>query len=215
MKIEVTLTDRGPCAQPNGPEALGLLLAEYENRLRDLGIPTRELLRPGVSRGRVIDTMAEIGLTPPEELIVWFGWHNGAVYPSPIEEKGVPSMVISHYGQSLSVEVAVEKHKLRSTFPAEIGWNYDPGWLTLGPDSFGIAVKCNDAVGDVPLVRHVNDEHPLRDLESSHQVVSLCTLIAWQIDALEQGVYEWSASEQKWDYHYDRIPALVRATGMM
>lgn len=59
-------------------EELRPLLAELENRLRDHGAPVVAALRPGAPAKRVRSELDAEGLRAHEDLLAWWGWHDGA-----------------------------------------------------------------------------------------------------------------------------------------
>jgi hypothetical protein len=54
------------------------LLDELEHRLRAFGAPIVEAFRPGVSADEVRAVLAAEGLSAPDDVVVWWGWHDGA-----------------------------------------------------------------------------------------------------------------------------------------
>jgi hypothetical protein len=59
-------------------EELRPLLAELEERLRNHGAPVAEALRPGAPPERVRAALEDDGLRAHEDLVTWWGWHDGA-----------------------------------------------------------------------------------------------------------------------------------------
>jgi hypothetical protein len=59
-------------------EELRPLLAELEGRLRDYGAPVAGALRPGAPPERVRTELENDGLRAHEDLVTWWGWHEGA-----------------------------------------------------------------------------------------------------------------------------------------
>ena len=50
----------------------------------------------------------------------------------------------------------------------------------------------------MPLVRRPEQDHDLAEFSHKLQVVSLCTIVTWWIQALEAGATEWDRSTQSW-----------------
>jgi hypothetical protein len=55
------------------------LLDAFENRLREYGAPVVEALRPGAPPERVRAKLEAEGLGAHDDLVTWWGWHDGAV----------------------------------------------------------------------------------------------------------------------------------------
>ena len=53
------------------------LLTEYEQRLRDLGAPVVDYLRPGLSELEIDEISAEFGVRLTPAARAWWGWHDG------------------------------------------------------------------------------------------------------------------------------------------
>jgi hypothetical protein len=56
---------------------LPALLHTLEERLRAAGALITEHWRPGADRERVEQGLASVGLQAPDEVVIWFGWHDG------------------------------------------------------------------------------------------------------------------------------------------
>jgi hypothetical protein len=61
-----------------GGTDLTALLAELEVRLRRWGAPIVEAFRSGVPPGTVRSVLAREGLSAPDDIVAWWGWHDGA-----------------------------------------------------------------------------------------------------------------------------------------
>lgn len=57
-------------------------LAALERTLLRVGASVTAHLRPGLTPTTVVRQLSRIGLTPSEEVIAWFEWHNGAADPN-------------------------------------------------------------------------------------------------------------------------------------
>jgi len=64
-----------------GPDLLQELLDRYEAEIRQRCVPLWESMRPGLSRGEIVDRLGAAGLPAPEELVVWWMWHDGHELP--------------------------------------------------------------------------------------------------------------------------------------
>jgi hypothetical protein len=88
------------------PGRLRLALERLEAALIRTGYPIAEGLQPGLSEDEVRTRLAAIGVDPPDDLVTWFGWHDG--YETPTGG--------SYYGwicpafEILTLEEACERH---------------------------------------------------------------------------------------------------------
>jgi hypothetical protein len=93
-------------------------------------------------------------------------------------------------------------------------WN--PSWIRVaGEGSRSVAVRCDERA--VPLVRYVDPEFTgSQDWESAqHQVVSLCTVVTWQLLAIAKG---WTVFDQRsglWVTDWDRYPLEWKFTDLI
>ena len=60
-------------------EELRPLLEAFENRLREYGAPIVEAFRPGAPPDRVRAELEAEGLRAHDDLVAWWGWHDGAI----------------------------------------------------------------------------------------------------------------------------------------
>jgi hypothetical protein len=208
-----TETKFGPSVSPNGPDVLRRLLEEFEELVRSQGAPVDNQLGAPLDRETIVEMLAPIGLTPPEELLAWFGWHNGLTAPPGGRLRGdalSPCIIPS------TLEQAVERYYTEADDDHEEGrWDAAPGWLFLDATQDGLAVFCGDDPAVAPLVRSADDESPLWAEESSQQVVSLCTAVSYWIRSVELGVHRWNRSTGQWDYNYDAASPLLLRTSLV
>src|SRR4051794_37108482 len=117
---------------------LSSLLAELEQRLRDFGAPITEAFRPGLAPERVAEELAREGLAPHVDLLVWWGWHDGAEIDAPPLEPG-PSIYLRAENtllgpwHLLSLAEAVRVRRwLRETHDAAgIGGVFPASWVPV------------------------------------------------------------------------------------
>lgn len=175
-------TPNGPSVQGASPGLLAELLRELEHEVVAYG-GTKSSLRQGVDLEVLRETFAFHQLSLPEELEVWFGWHDG-------ETRGAlfcpPSSLLSledSFGmRALEMEQDV----------GEPLWDWDPQWLRITGDSnAGGAIRCSSSAR-TPLVRTIMDEVRTHPSSTAGQVVSLCTPVTWWIEAIRSGHYHWT-----------------------
>ncbi|MCA0218566.1 MAG: hypothetical protein LCH43_14610 [Actinobacteria bacterium] len=183
--FEFMATKDGPILVGSSAPRLAELLNQLEGHLVRAGSATH-LLNPGLSGQRIRNQLAASGLSAPDELIVWFGWHDGRVLDDPRSFDVIPNFPIA------SLSEAIERHEeFTSEFPGldprdENDWGIPRGWLSLTQTNYGTAVHCLGEPSASPQVRVAT---PFFYEEDGHRAVSLCTLVAWWIVGLGGGGY--------------------------
>ena len=192
------------------PGLLSELLEAYSFELKARDRMTFDALLPGLEPEEIHEKFATIGLEPPEELVVWWGWRNGFRLGNYVGARPL----------QLTVAQAVrlyEAETLGITTPAThdpLVWN--PSWIRVaGGGSRSVAVRCGQRA--VPLVRYVDPEFTgSQDWESAeHQVVSLCTVVTWQLLAIAK---RWTVFDQRsgiWVTDWDRYPLEWQITDLI
>ncbi|MBH0083146.1 hypothetical protein [Salinibacterium sp. SWN167] len=199
-------TEHGPSVEGAGPELLTELLAEFERELRVVGAPT-SLFNPGLNPGDVERQFESRVRAVPPELLTWFEWHNGEHPSSP---DTAPQVFWSgHTFWDIAGVVRLQDLDIDEIAGNELDW--DPNWLRLtGRWDNGIAIQCSDAEA-LPLVRKVAFDTRTNPADTDTQLVSLCTPIAWWIDAVRSGHYRWS--DAGWTRYFELIPRERSFTG--
>jgi len=178
------------------PELLRELLNEYEELIRDRTPDDWNTAQPGLRRIEIVEFLASIGLVPPDEIIVWWEWQGGHATGRPYS--------IRH--PHLTLDSAKSVRETSGVGFGEFEWN--PSWLPVAGEGpkFNIAVDCS---GDhtPPLVRAISPEEAstTHDVDSVFQVVSLCTPVAWWIEAIRQGWY-FVDENQNWQLRWAELP---------
>ena len=195
MKLPITIgSPKGPTVEGAPAEMLTELLRELDESLTRAGFPVDRLLLPGSDEGSIRAAVARVGLIAPDELVAWFSWHEGSARLD-AARPFVPGCTLWSLESVLSL---YEKEPL-----GEEEWN--PNWLQVIGPNVGIAVYCDSDAAAPPLLRSVapDSEFGTQPNQTARQVVSLCTPVAWWLDSLANGWYEWQAQVGRW--HSDRM----------
>ncbi|MEO6116792.1 MAG: hypothetical protein ABIP33_10435 [Pseudolysinimonas sp.] len=77
-------------------------------------------------------------------------------------------------------------------------------------DANGLAIFCDGDPVDPPLVRGItwDREYGTQPHQTLRQAVSLCTPVAWWVDALRRGRYRWNERTNAWDVDYSKQPRI-------
>ena len=202
---EVIRTHYGPFAPSASPRLLSELLTEFERAASAAGAPTQDWLAEGIDASVVFSKMSAVGLIANDELVAWFGWHNG------IRGIGGAGARVVPFFSPASLDEGIARYRnlvLDFIIPANgtIGANPNDmkgagfGWLNLCSDNYGFAVACRSEARYTPLVRHVEDEWDDPGAKDKLQIVSLCTLVTWWIQGIRDAAVVWDPSTQTWSY---------------
>ena len=212
VSVKKILTEDGPSVEPSGPDALAEFLGEFEERLRGQGVEVDKYLAPGVENSRVKAALAEIELSPPQELLAWFAWRNGLTAP---DGESLRGNILPPFISPVSVEMAIKRFRVASIRPAELQWDFSSEWLKISSERFGVSVRCSGDASEAPVVRWVDIDHPVGSNDRSHQVVSLCTVVNWWNEALDLGVFRWLRDETRWEWDYSLMTEEQRQFGFV
>lgn len=186
------------------PSLLVELLDELARCAADAGAPLHDVLQPGLSRQQVVDGLGQLGLAAPEELVAWWGWHNGS-RPGLIGGQGMAL-------NSLEYALAIYPHDALGT--GEFSWN--PAYVTLlGPGSYGVSVSTAQSLTP-PAVRGTESGAGTEPGRVDNQAISLCTVVTWWITARRNGWITWQdfGGFGSWLPDINLYPGEWRATGL-
>lgn len=131
------------------PDRLTVALAGIDEQWSLLGMPVARVAAPGVDRETITNAGASLGLAVPDEVVAWFGWHNGVVQePRP---KSRERILVGRW-ELTSLEEAVAEYEERRRLAqdeVEPPWSIDDFWpahffpLSLATSSDTLAVDCS------------------------------------------------------------------------
>jgi len=210
----ITVTAEGPAVENPSPALLAHLLGEFEVESR-AHVGHADGALPGLPRTEVTNAFADIGLVPPEELIVLFGWHNGVSvgHPSPFPRLGFTPLaeLCRNYTSRQRMFEQFDEDDLQY-----VTWGAGPGWFPLVPTQYMLAVDCTREPDMAPRVRFTDIEFDeLETPRRSGQIVSLCTLVTWWITGMRSGAHTWNDGTQYWETHDALLPELQRQFGVV
>jgi len=143
------------------------LLDELERRLRAFGAPIVEAFGPGVPVEEVRAVLAGEGLHAPDDVVVWWGWHNGAVVSDAPPVHSGPGVYLRSENtlvedwHVLSLSEATRTHRwFRADYPGAGAADLLPaGWFPLLVTGAKPTMWIDCTAGaDVPAPLYV-DEH--------------------------------------------------------
>ena len=211
----------GPRVREVGADRLRSLLAEYSDALVSLGVPLDDWLAPGVSEHEVRSQLADVELVSSDELVVWFGWHDGlnpgvdrkrstqalpGIVPLSLQEA-----VAMYRAGVLNVQDPPERPGQPKLTREDFFFGAGVGWLRIANDIYGPAVECVDPPSRIPRLRSPNIEFGFPGTEGYFGAVSMCTLVTWWVESLRSGAFDWLPKEQRWEIRPELFPASQRA----
>ena len=200
------LTANGFTVSGAGVDLLKDLLAAFDEETERRGGSMRAHLRDGISEDEVLERLAPIGVTPPAELVAWWGWHNGPRPEAPRPQSR---------WEPMALERAISNYERSPIGLGEGQWN--PEWLRFAgtqPNS-GWAISCASEPIP-PLVRATDWVEATTQPEVTHfQVVSLCTPITWWLTGIVEGWTAWDESREFWVTDIERFPSEWRGTDIL
>ncbi|CAN5400266.1 hypothetical protein BH09ACT1_BH09ACT1_17060 [soil metagenome] len=213
---KIVSTPDGPLASGSSPELLRYLLEYYEWELLQRGVSLQRSLAPGVDESEVRGRLAGIGLRSPEEVIVWFGWHNGpASWPRFEAKSALPNF------RQARLDDAIQRYRwcvLEFQPPSDVSkerfyLGAGEGWLRLVDDNLGCAIDCSpgSSQSEPPRIRSASELFLEPGSERAYRAVSLCTLVTWWLESLHSGAFRWDAVDERWIVDRYLLPRTQRA----
>lgn len=194
------------------------LLERLEEHWWRQGADIARALQGGLTDGEIDALMAPLGIRLPDELRIWWGWHNGT---EPLDTIGPGGW------DFVPLQRAIE---------------YYHGWLDYGAESVAPDIPAMaEAYWHVPwfpivslggpnIVLYVDtaeaqpgDTVPVKLLDATiwenylgNRVPSFTDAVQLWIDALDNGYHWWSSDYGgSWQHRYAEIPLELRQTGIV
>jgi hypothetical protein len=185
---------------------LAELLDEFQDLLIQQGFPVDGAFNDGIGESEVRNRLARINLTPPDELLVWFKWHDGQPLPP------IPPLARATSIQSfLSIDHAIDEY----LDEPEIGVNdgaWHPDWLLIGTH---LAVSCGESTTTAPLIRAVYPDVRTEPHDKFYVRRSLCAPVQYWIENLKAGAHYWDAEAQLWQREISSLAMLPESNGFV
>jgi hypothetical protein len=162
-------------------------LAGYEQRLRDLGVPVVERLRPGLTRAEVDRLAAEFGVELSDDAAAWWMWHDGDRLRYD-DDWGTPSLTPTGVFCGLRAALEWSQQAHDATWAQDVDperpdldWRFHRQWTALLPATTALIIdsRTPDAV-DSPTGLWSSDG-------GLGHTISLTERIAWWHWALDHG----------------------------
>jgi hypothetical protein len=176
-------------------------LERWEQCWRDLGFPVNEELMPGLDEAGVRRVLEPLGPVP-DDVITWFGWHNGSRNESNSPHSHAPTgsclitLDTAVYNQAIYVSVTAQR-------PEDTEDQWEPTWLPLIDTDKGDSFLLDLVTGEVrtSFFWPWSEEHPHLTRLAAPDLATIVTL--W-CDVLDAGYYTWRDGD--WRYDASQLP---------
>lgn len=189
---------------------LAQLLIRLEDVLVSNRVPVVDRLAPGLHEKAVRELLGTLGMDPPDDLLTWFGWHNGLVWRG--DEQPGDVFLVRWIPYSLSEAIAEYHDQPVGREP----WQWHPDWLPIAHlrNADRLAVCCGSDAGDRGLVRVVSGVERFWHDPPARTTIS--DLAAWLAQAVEAGHWAYEAHDHVWSAdRWTEIDAARRRTGLV
>jgi len=177
------------------PDRLHRALERLEAVLAAQGHPVVDGLQPGIKENEVRGRLAQWGLDPPEDLITYFGWHNGYVTPAGRDfhgeiGSGVRPMSLAQACQAYEEGVRFDLE----TLVEHTGWADGTEWFPVVVSTSGRYVLM-DCRRDTPSRGSVAGWENLEMTEPQFRPATLAQPVEWWAEYFETGVWRWDPTD--------------------
>ncbi len=208
-------TPDGPMLEGSSAARLGELLVDYEAILSELSGTLESTMMPGIEPVEVEVKLASRGLSCPDEIAVWFGWHNGVRLIDGRRRGGIPLFHPHSLDEALHV-YDLNRAELERAYAEGVDYELatygaGEGWIQLDPLAESIAVECVRGGAQSPRVRRPNIDFADPFFAGKFRAVSLCTVVASWIESARNSAFSWLETEQRWQVHREHL--LTARTG--
>jgi hypothetical protein len=189
-------------------------LAELEGALAERGAPVVERFHSPASDEALAAVESLLGLQLPDELRLWWRWHNGIDFER--AEPGVPCSIGPGLFVLSTTEAVESSRALRES--AEEDAPDDPdslwgsSWIAFTPQG-RVACECDiRRDGPVPVLDVDYHKAAYPGAVVCH---SLGRMVRWWIEALETGAWRYDHERKWWERVYELIPPERDQSGLV
>jgi hypothetical protein len=185
-------------------------LVGFEARLRDLGVPVVDRLRPGLTRAQVEQISTEFGVTLSQDAAAWWMWHDGdrEHYEDDWGTPGLtPFTVFSGLRSSLQRGAQLHHNTWTGAFDnpdpqidvLEWSWAFHLEYLILLDNDNPLVMDCTDPdAPDSPTGMYAAGD-------GIGRTITLTERISWWYWALDHG--HWLLTDDgRWDLDHTKAP---------
>jgi len=189
-------------------------LRNLERLLVQQEAPVVRRLQPPASPGAFAAIESEFGLRCPNELKLWWEWHNGTnVKPHEKASKASIGPLFEFLGAEEALNVTRDSRALAQEIdPDEPEIYWGQFWLALGTDG---RVACDLARDPDSPVTILDVDYHKASHPGAAVAQSLGEMVRWWIEALESGAWSYDLEHDRWQRIYELIPPERDQTGLV
>ena len=193
------------------------LLAEYEAKLRQQGVPLEDWGHAGISPQRQHEVLEPLRLRLPAEAQTWWSWHNGspgyglAKLAAPLGERLLTiEQAVDVYREYRQLAVELAEPDIPELANPDDRWH--PQWLPITGRQTPIAIDCSEPTRPTTPIRRIDLQH----VAQSHAIAaaSLGQMVAWWIAAIDSGAWRWDQDKAEWIVDAYRLDHDFKASGL-
>jgi hypothetical protein len=187
---------------------LDSFLLALEDRLRSLRAPVVDSLQAGLSEPDVRAALTTENLPAPEELLRWWGWHNGTNVPPTQNRLGVlqvPENTLFDSFHLMALEESLATRQwYRELYEPLVPPGYSIDWIPLLLSDTGLYFCADTAAGGRHVPIHLFDPAVV-DYRPPPTFDSLTSLVALFVRLFDDGIVRPNPTDP-------RLPSLDRAS---
>jgi len=189
-------------------------LEHLERLLAEQGAPIVQRLQPPASAEAFAVIEAEFGLPVPEELRLWWGWHDGTnVKPHEKAAKASIGPLFEFLSMEEALKATRESRELALDIdPDEPEIYWGKTWLALGTDG---RVACDLMSGPGASVSVLDVDYHKTSKPGTIAAQSLGEMVRWWIEALESGAWRYEPEHNRWARREELVPPEREQVGLV
>jgi hypothetical protein len=193
------------------------LIADYEARLHQQGVPLDACHTAGLTRDEMDEIVGPLAISLPQEARTWWTWQNGCPgygrgkLIAPIGE----SLLTLTQAVTVSTEyrtavVALVEPDVPALANADDRWH--PSWLAITGPQLPIVIDCSHPESEQTPVKRFDPE----DVEGAREIhaLSLGQMLTWWIGAIDSGAWCWNTETEKWIVDPRRLALEFKLSGL-
>jgi cell wall assembly regulator SMI1 len=193
---------------PDDGSPLAALLSRLEVQWREHGASIANALADGVSPHEAQSAVEPLGITLPDEVLIWLSWHNGL---RPDANLYWPASLVGPNGLALlSLEQAIDEYRSRLRQGTELAYIARPGEVMWAPEWFPLcSADASILAADTSVAPTAPTPLRMVDWEYGDWMEpvtdSLTSLVQLWVTALEERLW-WFVPDLTggaWDSDYD------------
>jgi cell wall assembly regulator SMI1 len=189
-------------------------LEDLEGLLVGQGAPVVQRLQPPASKEAIDILETALGLSLPDELKLWWRWHNGtAVEPHEPPAHGLIGPFFQFLDTARALRFSQDMRKMAlEDVPEEPDATWAPNWLAISSNG---PVACDVGVPNGAPVPILDVDYHHTDVPGRVSAQSFGQMVRWWIEALEAGAWIYEPERQWWERREELVPPERERAGLV